>query len=61
MSPTCRCSTSAPGKKPVEGTIPFDADNGWWVGDRLPFADGAVGGAYAFHFLEYLAKDEIIG
>ena len=48
------------GKKLVEGTTPFDADRGWWVGDRLPFEDGTVGGAYAFHFMEHLTKTDIL-
>ena len=41
------------GPKFIPGTIPLDADRGWWASDGLPFADEEVAGAYAFHFLKF--------
>lgn len=48
------------GLKLIPDTVPLDADRGWLAGERLPFADGSVAGAYAFHFFEHLTKDEVI-
>jgi hypothetical protein len=47
------------GPKEVEGTIPLDADRGWWASDGLPdYEDESVGAVCAFNFIEHLNDDD---
>ena len=49
------------GKKLIPGTIPLDADRGWWGGKNpIPFENGDVDGIYAYHFLEHLDKKDLL-
>lgn len=48
------------GKKEIATTRAMDIDRGW-VAPKLPWPDKSLAGAFAFHFLEHLAKDEVIG
>jgi len=47
------------GAKSIEDTIALDASTGWRA-PILPFRSRSIAAIHAYHFLEHLAKDELL-